>query len=257
MRSSTSIAEPCAAERSPADVGTTCSARVAKRGGVAVQRLPQSGDQYVVGAGHVAADHHHGGVEQVDRRGDRLADMPAALPDEPARLGLAAVGQVDDITDVADRVALLLQRAHQCPAAGDRLQAAGVAAPAGKPGRRRTLLCPNSPAAPDRAALQHAAGDDARPEPVDSFSSSRSSTSRYSPCRSASAITLASLSTTTGAAVRSRKYGRQFDAVPAAHHRGVEAAAAGPVDGARHAQPDAEDGRRRGARTRPAAPRAA
>ena len=59
--------------------------------------------------------------------------------------------------------------------------------------------------------------------------------------RSASAMTLASLSRITGASVNSRKYGWQRDAVPAAHDGRVQAAAALLVDGTRQAHPDAVD----------------
>ena len=80
------------------------------------------------------------GIEQIHRRGEDFADVSAAVTDQPPRFGIPAVGQFHDVAHMADSAALLLQRAHQCPATRDRLQAAGVTASAWHTGRGRSLV---------------------------------------------------------------------------------------------------------------------
>jgi hypothetical protein len=77
-------------------------------GCIAVHRFAQSCCEDVVGLGHVAGDDQCFGVEQVDRAGEYLADVSATFPDQPSRFGVAADGEVDEVADVSDAVALLL-----------------------------------------------------------------------------------------------------------------------------------------------------
>ena len=101
--------------------------------------------------------------------------MSAAVPDHPAGLGVTAVGELDDVAQMPDRAALLLQCLHQRPAARDGLEAAGVAAPARKPLAAAVLLCPNSPAACTAPRCSTPPATMPAPSPLDALITSRSS----------------------------------------------------------------------------------
>ena len=139
--------------------------------GVAVQRLSQSGDEDLVGARHVTRHDEDGGVEQVHRGRDDLADVPAAVPDHPARLGVAAVGEFDDVAQVPDRVVpaaavrapppsrLRWPRGNRCHRSDTEVPCAAA-----------ILLCPNSPAACVAPRCSTPPAMMPAPRPVDAFS---------------------------------------------------------------------------------------
>ena len=69
-------------------------------------------------------------IEQIHRGSEDFADVAAAVPDHPARFCIAAVGQRNDIADMADRATLARQRRDQCPTTRDGFQTTCVAASA-------------------------------------------------------------------------------------------------------------------------------
>ena len=99
-------------------------------------------------------------------------------------------------------------------------------------------MCPISPAAPRAPRSSCPPVTMPTPMPVEAFTKTRSRWRSRWPRRSDSAITLASLSTNTGARRQLAQERRQLDAVPARHDRRVQAGAALEVDGAGDAQPD-------------------
>ena len=90
--------------------------------------------------------------------------MAAAVADHAAGFGIAAVSQVHHVAQVPDWAALLLKRADQGPATGDRFQAAGVAAAARHPRGGGGLVVAEFSRRFDGAALQRPAGDNAGAE---------------------------------------------------------------------------------------------
>src|SRR5690606_35731992 len=119
--------------------------------------LADTGDQRLVGADQVAAEHDDGRVEQGDRGGDDLADAAARLPQQGDGRGVAGAGEGGQAGQVVGRGAC-----EKGGAAGDRLDAVDVAAPAGRLPFGRDGHVPDLPGGAERPALQPAARDDAR-----------------------------------------------------------------------------------------------
>ena len=134
-------------------------------------------------------------------------------------------------------------RADQRPAAGDRLEAAGRAAPAGQLAGGVDGGVPDLAGGAEVAAEHPSAGDDAEPEAGGRLDDQDVVEAAAPPSSSERASTSASFPTNSGASARSAKYGASVDAVPAGHHRGADAQPAGAVEGAGQAEPDAEDRR--------------
>src|SRR5918994_5189882 len=80
--------------------------------------------------GDVSADHDHRGVEEVDGAREHFAEGPACVPDHADRAGMAAPDEADDVAALRRIRSLGGQSLREGQAAGDRLQAADVAAPA-------------------------------------------------------------------------------------------------------------------------------
>ena len=126
-----------------------------------------------------------------------------------------------------DLVAPLAGGLHQCPARRrpprrSRCRRSGTAAP--RP--TAVLVCPISPAAPSAPRSSRPPVTMPTPMPVDAFTKSRSRCRSRCPRRSESAITLASLSTKTGAPrSASRRNGASSTPSQPGHDRRVQAGA--------------------------------
>src|SRR5690606_40826339 len=111
------------------------------------------------------ADHDDRGVEQVDPPGDEVADVAARLSDGLARGDAPAPHEVDDLRGALDLDALGAERLDDRLAAGQRLEAADVAAAAGDLPAARHRDVAEVPGGAEGAAAQLAVGDDARADP--------------------------------------------------------------------------------------------
>jgi hypothetical protein len=158
------------------------------------------------------------------------------------------VGELADVLPPRARTRTELR--DQRPSAGHGLQAALLAAAAGRPSAAATLRCPSSPALSEVTRSHHAPVRTTmpRPRPVEALTTSRSRSVAAGTSVSDAARTSASLSTKSGASsdCRTREVRRQVDAVPPGHHRRVQArrrARGRPTPGrltptARHRSPD-------------------
>src|SRR5690606_15716073 len=156
--------EPAGAERAALLAGS--AGRHGEPGGGQRQRplvddLPDPGEQRLVHGGQRAADDDGLRVEEVDQAGEDVADAASGLADHPDRERVPGGDQGGHRAAVGGRHAGLGEPGGQCAAAGDRLQAAGVAAAA------RDVVGAGHPDVPDVAggalgpAVQPPAGDDA------------------------------------------------------------------------------------------------
>jgi hypothetical protein len=132
-----------------------------QRQGPAVDDAADVGQQVLVQLGEHSPDDDRVRVVEGDQRGEHLAD---ALPGEPhpaARDGMALGDEPDDVAGAARVEPLGPQRRRDRRAGGDGLDAARVAAVAEHVVVAGQPDVPDVPGRARRAAMQHAAGDDA------------------------------------------------------------------------------------------------
>ena len=126
----TMIAAPMTPARSPRRLGTVEQLLRGERQRALEGHLAHAGEQLLVGLAEVAADDDHVGVEEVHARGQHLAERAAGLADHPHGAGVARAHEAHDVARAGGLEPDLGQPPGQRAAAGDRLEAADVAAAA-------------------------------------------------------------------------------------------------------------------------------
>ena len=145
----------------PACEGTIAEVLGRQGQGALVDDLADAGQQVLAGRGELTADDDDRRVDQVDHRGDDVADVAAGLAHDGDGVAVAGPDEVDDVLAVAGVDAARTQRGGQGGSGGDRLEAAEVAAAALDVAGPGDAHVPEVAGRALGAALQLAAGDDA------------------------------------------------------------------------------------------------
>ena len=208
-----------------------------QRQGPAVDHLADAGEQVLPGLGHDAADDDDRRVQHAHARGEDLADVPAGGRDLAAGVEVPGpherhdVGAGRGVRPGRSAMAGPLATASRQPVLPQRH---GRSSPPG------TAMWPRSPAAPWAPRRIWPSEMIPAPMPVATFTNSRWSTSGHCDVCSPRAMTLTSLSTSTGTrSLRGQEPGH-VGVVPARHDRRVDRPPGRVLDGAGQAHPDAD-----------------
>src|SRR5215208_610598 len=203
--------------------------------------LADAGQELLVRGAEVAAEDDDGGVEEVHRAGEHPTERPSRLPDHAGGLRLAGTDEADDVAAVLRLQPDGAQLDGERAAAGHRLEAADVAAPA-----QDVLVAGHAdvadvPGGSLRTAVDQAPGHDPAADARTDLDEQQ--VVRVAPMRPvlAQRHDVHVVVDEHGGVVAGREPARQGEAVPTRHDRRVDGLAGGERDRARHADADAAD----------------
>ena len=192
-----------------------------------------------MGLGDVAADHDDRRVEEVDGAGQHLAECAPGVAHHAHASALPVADQPHDVAAVGRLGAGRREPGRERLAAGDRLEAADVAAAADHVIAAVARICPMSPAAPRAPRWMCPSATIPHPIPVPTLTSSRCDVSRQCDPVLAAGHDVHVVVDEHRRAVVVREPLRDVEAVPAGHDRRVDRPPGVELDRARDADADA------------------
>ena len=159
--SMTRTAAPITPARSPSWLGTIRSDACRQRQRALEGDLADPGEQLLVGTAEVPADHDHARVEEVDTRGEHLAEAASGVADHARRDRVARADQRDHVACVLGRPPAAVRRVASAPPPATASRQPRLPQRQTTSSWPLTRTWPMSPAAPWAPRWMLPAGDDA------------------------------------------------------------------------------------------------